>query len=229
MPVPNSLSDLSKNPASNSPQGTESAKGTIDDYLRSHAAFIAQLAALVAGATVTLASNATVAIGAAQSLNIAITGNSTITAFDTVDEGVARWVSFSGALKLTHNASTLALPGAADITTAAGDTALFKSLGGGNWKCMTYQRASGYVAVGQLAAALAGKSIPGNLAIEGQLLLKDGTTGSPALSFSTDGATDTGLAHPADGIINVICNGALVARFTPAGLETIKVTQVQSL
>lgn len=42
MPVPASINDLSTTPGSNSPPGSESP-ATIDDYLRTHAAFIAQL------------------------------------------------------------------------------------------------------------------------------------------------------------------------------------------
>lgn len=42
MPVPASINDLSTSPGSNSPSGTESP-ATIDDYLRTHAAFIATL------------------------------------------------------------------------------------------------------------------------------------------------------------------------------------------
>jgi len=42
MPVPTVITDLSTTAASNSPAGSESARGTVDDYLRAHAAFIAQ-------------------------------------------------------------------------------------------------------------------------------------------------------------------------------------------
>lgn len=42
MPVPASITDLSTTAGSNSPPGSESP-ATIDDYLRTHAAFIAQL------------------------------------------------------------------------------------------------------------------------------------------------------------------------------------------
>lgn len=42
MPVPSNISDLSTTPANNSPAGTETP-GTADDYLRTHAAFIATL------------------------------------------------------------------------------------------------------------------------------------------------------------------------------------------
>lgn len=143
MPVPTQISDLSNSAAVNSPQGTESAKGTIDDYLRSHAAFIKQTSDLVAGATVVLPSAATVNIGFAGSGNISITGTTTITAFDTYAEGALRNVVFSGAMVLTHNATTLVLPGGANVTTASGDAAIFKSLGAGKWQCTSYQRSSG--------------------------------------------------------------------------------------
>ncbi len=50
MPVPSAITDLSTTPASNSPAGSESP-ATTDDYFRSHAAFIAQLRAVIGGAT----------------------------------------------------------------------------------------------------------------------------------------------------------------------------------
>lgn len=64
-----------------------------------------------------------------------ITGTTTITDFaDAPQAGASRVVIFDGALTLTHNASQIVLPGAANITTAAGDmmivfadsTSLFK-------------------------------------------------------------------------------------------------------
>ena len=47
MPVPSLITDLSTTAASNSPAGGESARGTIDDYFRAHASFIAQTHAAV--------------------------------------------------------------------------------------------------------------------------------------------------------------------------------------
>lgn len=92
---------------------------------------------------VTLASAATVNIGAAAANTISVSGTATITGFDTIAAGARRKLVFQGALTLTHNASSLILPGAASITTAAGDVAEFVSLGSGNWKCTGYARASG--------------------------------------------------------------------------------------
>jgi hypothetical protein len=143
MPIPTAISELSKVASENSPAGTESVKGTIDDYLRAGFAFLRQLSDLVGGPTVVLASAATVNIGFAGSANVSITGTTAITAFDTIAEGTLRWVTFAGALTLTHNATSLQLPGTANIVTAAGDVAAFKSLGAGNWKCLSYTRIGG--------------------------------------------------------------------------------------
>jgi hypothetical protein len=92
---------------------------------------------------VTLASAASVAIGAAASNNIIITGTTTITSFDTIANGAVRQVTFAGALTLTHNAASLILPSSNNITTAANDVATFLSLGSGNWRCVAYQRVDG--------------------------------------------------------------------------------------
>jgi hypothetical protein len=92
---------------------------------------------------VTLASGATVAIGAAGGNTITVSGTTTITAFDTIASGAIRCLVFSGILTLTHNAATLILPGGASIITAAGDAAEFLSLGAGNWRCIGYTRATG--------------------------------------------------------------------------------------
>lgn len=217
MPVPALLSDLTNDPATNSPQGTESAKGVVDDYLRAHGAFIRQLSDELKGATVVLPSAGTVNVGFAKSANIAVTGSTTIGAFDVWPEGTLRFIQFLGAMTLTHNAAVLALPGQADILTVSGDAGLFKSNGGGKWTCIIFQRQASFAA--QVAAALLG-----NVTM-GRLLLADGTAAAPSLSFSTDGGTDTGFYHSGDGIINVVCNGVNVGRWTPTGFEAIKVTQ----
>ena len=61
----------------------------------------------------------------------------------TVASGTYRDVAFSGVLTLTHNGTSLILPGGANITTAANDAAGFVSDGSGNWRCLYYTRASG--------------------------------------------------------------------------------------
>ncbi len=103
-------------------------------------------------AQVAMAAAATMAIGAAAGNYIAVTGTTTISGFDTVQAGAERTLEFAAALTLTHNATSLILPGAANITTAAGDVAKFRSEGAGNWRCVSYMAAAG-VALGLASAA----------------------------------------------------------------------------
>lgn len=67
-----------------------------------------------------------------------VTGTTTITAFGTVAAGRSVVLVFDGALTLTHNGTSLILPGAGNIITEAGAVARFVSEGGGNWRCAGY-------------------------------------------------------------------------------------------
>jgi phage-related tail fiber protein len=91
----------------------------------------------------TVTASATTGIGAAGANQILVNGTTTITAFDTIASGAFRVVVFASTLTLTHNGTSLILPGAANITTAAGDVAQFVSLGSGNWRCVNYMKADG--------------------------------------------------------------------------------------
>ena len=90
----------------------------------------------------TIASATTTDLSTVNDGDITVSGTTTITGFGTLTAGIKKILTFSGALTLTHNATSLILPGAANITTAAGDVAIMRSLGAGNWKCMIYQRAA---------------------------------------------------------------------------------------
>lgn len=118
----------------------------------------------------TIASATTTNIGAANAEYLSVSGTTTITAFDTVTAGIYRVLQFAGILTLTHNGTSLILPGAASITTAAGDVAGFRSLGSGNWRCEWYQRASGS------ALSTAASSITGQVAVA------NGGTGASTLT-----------------------------------------------
>jgi len=102
-------------------------------------------------AEVDVASATTTDIGAALSRNIRITGTTTITDLGTAANGIIRHIRFAAALILTHNGTSLIIPGAANITTAAGDTAIARSLGSGNWIIEQYQKATGRSIVSQYA------------------------------------------------------------------------------
>ena len=75
---------------------------------------------------------------------IHITGTTTITSFGTAPQaGAERVVIFDGALTLTHHATTLILPGGANITTAAGDSAIVRADTTANMKVVAYTKANG--------------------------------------------------------------------------------------
>ena len=94
------------------------------------------------GASVSIASAATTDIGAQNSTNIEISGTNTITSFGTNYNG-PRFLRFTGALVLTQSA-TLNLPGAANITTNAGDTAIaIPNQGATGWNVVIFQKADG--------------------------------------------------------------------------------------
>lgn len=89
-----------------------------------------------------------------------VTGTATITALGTVAAGIERLVRFTGILTLTYNATSLILPTSANITTANGDFARFRSLGSGNWACVGYQRRSGASLASSVAAISDGPGSP---------------------------------------------------------------------
>jgi len=92
-----------------------------------------------------------------------ITGTTTTAGFSTVNAGIMKMVQFDGALQLTHNSGSFNLPTGANITTAAGDRALFRSEGSGNWRCMWFQKATG------AALKIADESIDSDHFVDGSI------------------------------------------------------------
>ena len=82
-----------------------------------------------------------------------VTGTVTITDIDLTTDAPGREFTliFDGALTLTHNATTLILPGGTNITTAAGDSGVFRSEGSDNIRCIAYTKADGTAVVGPSA------------------------------------------------------------------------------
>jgi hypothetical protein len=87
-----------------------------------------------------IASSGTTDLSTATGNLIHITGVTTITAFGTVQAGACYKLVFDGILLLTYNATSLILPGAVNITTAANDTCIIESEGSGNWRVIDYTR-----------------------------------------------------------------------------------------
>lgn len=97
------------------------------------------------GAYIDVASATTTDIGAVLSKSVNITGTTTITGLGTVAAGTEKSIKFAGILTFTHNATSLILPGGANITTAAGDTCEAVSLGSGNWLVRSYTQVAATV------------------------------------------------------------------------------------
>lgn len=90
-----------------------------------------------------LASGATVNLSSANGNFVHITGTTNITSFGSASAGSRFILCFDGVLTLTYNATSLILPGTANITTAAGDCCLIISEGSSNWRVVAYFPISG--------------------------------------------------------------------------------------
>lgn len=159
---------------------------------------------------VDLASATTTDLGAQTTDNLRITGTTTITGFGTVANGTSRELRFAGALMLTHNVTSLILPSAANITTAAGDTATAISLGSGNWVVTAFQRAATLPFLNSTATArVLGRLTAGTGAIEEIPLGNAAAALSLGINRGTEQATTSGVQIDFTGI--------------PAGVREIQV------
>lgn len=132
-------------------------------------------------------SAATLNLANATGVVVNVTGTTTITSLGTVNSGAQRTLVFAGALILTHHATNLILPGAANITTAAGDVAVFRSKGAGNWVCVGYQRASGGLTV--------------NTLVQPTLSLKQSAAPVPTAEGAVEWDTDDNVLAVGDGAV----------------------------
>jgi hypothetical protein len=100
-----------------------------------------------------IASASTINLTTATGNYVHITGTTTITAI-TLAQGAERTIVFDGALTFTNGAS-LILPSGANITTAAGDTAIVRGEAAGVVRCINYTRANGLAVIGETYASSA--------------------------------------------------------------------------
>ncbi len=171
-----------------------------------------------------IASAATVNLNNATGDAVDITGTTTITAI-TLAEGALRIVRFTGALILTNGAS-LVLPTGANITTAAGDYAVFKGYAAGVVRVVGYTRASG----APLAPGPITKFDSGNqtIASSGTLLLNHGLGGIPDYVRYTLIFTTAQGNWSINDVIDTLPNEISDSLTDNLGFEsTITTTQVQ--
>lgn len=81
-------------------------------------------------------------------------GSITITSFGTLSAGSRFILCFDIPVTIAYNATSLIIPGAANITTAAGDCLMLISEGSGNWRVVSYFPGSG-LPVGTVTAVTA--------------------------------------------------------------------------
>jgi hypothetical protein len=130
-------------PSNNGTPGNLYAGGDYSILVQNKNARLVYSAADIASAT-------TVDIGGQSTDFLRVTGTTTITGFGANYTG-QKVLIFSGVLTITHNATTLILPGGASITTAAGDSCIVvpKSSVSGTadgWQVVSYQRYAGLYA-----------------------------------------------------------------------------------
>lgn len=212
MPVPASISDLSTTPALNSPAGSESP-ALVDDYLRTHAAFIKQVndatALKAADADVVkLTGNQTIAGTKTFSSTIvgSVSGNAgTVTnGLYTTDLGVTvqaydantaktnadqSWTGSPRATPVTDNDGSFDMNAGLDFlcTPTAGFTLTFTNIAQGQRGCIYLVNGSNYT----IAAAATTKVTP-------TLLASISATGEYWLSYWSPDGTNVLVAHAGD-------------------------------
>lgn len=195
MAIPTTLESLSTTAASNGPSGSDD-RSTADDGLRYAYAFIKQ--------TVSLGSNiasATTITPPSTGAVFNVTGTTTIAAIASTNSWDGRVVTliFAGALQLTHS-SNLALPGSANITTAANDVATFVQTASGAWRLLYY------------AVAADSKTFQGSLTVNGNTTLGnaggDTTTFNGNVTYNAPTAGTTALFNNVSGARNISLVGA---------------------
>jgi len=177
------------------------------------------------GANATFASATTTDIGfGSLTNNVTISGTTTITSLGTsaTNASPIYFVKFSGALILTHNATSLILPGAANITTAAGDCAIFEALGSGNWRCLNYMKANGQAVSGGVSATPITNSLSADVTLSNTGAYFDGPSvaqGSTGTWFVSGTVTVAEASNNSDTFYAKLWDGTTViasAVFTSA-------------
>lgn len=110
--------------------------------------------------TATIASASTVDLAGAIQSNITVSGTTTVTSFGTgASNGVIKYVTFTGALTLTHG-SNLICPNSTNLAVAAGDTVQVRSEGSNVWRVVKSPQVT--------------------------LTMPDGSVSAPGLAFAND-------------------------------------------
>lgn len=93
-------------------------------------------------------------------VHITGTGSISINSFGTLPAGSRFVLCFDIPVTLVYNATSLIIPGAANVTTAAGDCIMLISEGSGNWRVISYFPGGG-LPVGTITGVTAGTGLSG--------------------------------------------------------------------
>lgn len=156
----------------------------------------------------TLASAATTDLGVSIAQCYIITGTAAITSFGaTTPTGAIKLLEFTGAASLTYNAASMILPGAQNIALAAGDCAIARHEGSGNWRVMDVIRGNSHpLIVGQATIASAGTTDLGSVREQSIVI-------SGVVSITSFGST-----APIGAVKFVEFSGSLTLTFNGASL-----------
>ena len=179
---------------------------------------------LISANEVSIASAASCDLGAAGSLFVQITGNTTITSFGAATNKL-RFVRFAQALTLTHNAASLILLGGATRTTAANDVGIYASDASGNWRERSYflaAAAPGGGGGGSGTVTSVGLSLPAEFTVSGSPVTGSGTLTAAKANQNANLV----YAGPASGSAAAPAFRALASADLPAGLATLSGTSL---
>lgn len=141
----------------------------------------------------TLASAATTDLGSVIAPTITVTGTTGITSFgSSAPVGAVKDVKFSGALLLTHNATSQIMPGAQNRTTVAGDCLRAAHEGSGNWRIESYTDVAGWTTYTPTITAGSGTITTSSGSGRYRLVGKHCTVGF-TLSITTNGTGGTSV------------------------------------
>ncbi len=164
-----------------------------------------------------IASDATINLTTATGNGVHVTGTTTITAV-TLGSGMVRLVVFDGILTLTHHATNNNLPGGANITTAAGDRAIYWA-DGTTVYCVGYIKANGKSVVAPAVGDVTGfgtgvaTALAVNVGSAGAPVVQNGALGTPS---SGDLSNCTGGGLPAASQAQQEAASSNVVSVTPA-------------
>lgn len=218
MAIPTTIESLSTTANSNGPAAGEAVSDG-DDGLRQAYAFIRQLVTqgsdIVSASTITPPSTGSL---------FDITGTTAITTIASTNSWDGRVIAlqFDGILTLTHS-SNLYLPGAANITTAAGDIALLVQRGTGAWQLLSYM------------VKADNRVVQGTFAVKGNVTLGDAggdtvtTNGNVSISAPTSGValTVSGVGGGSGIAINTVGPAATLNIALSSSGSTTAATVVQ--